>query len=355
VGTKVKIHTLDREFNSVITVDTFVKVPVRWSRRESTEGPASGLVFEVDWLPANGQSGGVAEIMTENGSALAGITVGRHTSRGTGVIEVVTRKMLDSVHEEVEKIVPTFGTQADPAIVTGKDPHARSWAAQRKSYPEALPLGDTKRRSTYRFRWKRNALTRDDGPLKEYVRKYVEGQYAVPATKGFVTYDDLWADPQAHKLPPGDNGSFGWEAWRAATDEFLSAFPDDLRLSWVGPLTPEEAIFGSKEKGVPAMDLNKSSGLGGMKHQWVDVETKTLKPEFRELIDRRLKLLEECDIWELPIVLSSLKNELRPISKIVEGETRHFNPYPFDALTVQRMYLYPILLVFLALGPEITG
>jgi hypothetical protein len=53
--------------------------------------------------------------------------------------------------------------------------------------------------------------------------------------------------------------------------------------------------------------------------------------------------------------VSALKNELRPLEKIVDGKTRHFNPYPFAQLIVQRMYVYPLLLTFLALGPERTS
>jgi len=97
------------------------------------------------------------------------------------------------------------------------------------------------------------------------VARYVEGVYAVPASRGFVTYDQKYVDPQAYKLKPGGFGSFGKGAWDVAVAEYLSKFPTKIWGALEGPLTPEEAVFGSKEKGVPAMNLNKSSGMGGLK------------------------------------------------------------------------------------------
>jgi len=72
-------------------------------------------------------------------------------------------------------------------------------------------------------------------------------------------------------------------------------------------------------------------------------------------VDLILVCLQRCKSWEAPDVVSALKNELRPLEKIVDGKTRHFNPYPFAQLIVQRMYVYPLLLTFLALGPERTS
>jgi hypothetical protein len=39
--------------------------------------------------------------------------------------------------------------------------------------------------------------------------------------------------------------------------------------------------------------------------------------------------LDNGEPWDLPVVHSALKNELREVSKVVEGKTRHFNPYHF--------------------------
>lgn len=135
-------------------------------------------------------------------------------------------------------------------------------------------------------------------------------------------------------------------------EEYLSVFPEDLSCGFDRPLTPEEAVFGCK--GISALDLSRSSGLGGPKSAWVDVVTKTLRPELAAKVAERIRQLEAGE-WELPAVASALKNELRPISKVVDGATRHFNPYPFDILIVQRMFLAPMACVFCALGPTTTG
>lgn len=97
------------------------------------------------------------------------------------------------------------------------------------------------------------------------------------------------------------------------------------------PLTAEEAIFGGR--GVPPLDLSKSSGMGGLKSAWVNAETKTLNDDFAAMVAKRVASLESGE-WELPVVTSALKNELRKVDKAMDGETRHFNPYPFDALVV---------------------
>lgn len=59
--------------------------------------------------------------------------------------------------------------------------------------------------------------------------------------------------------------------------------------------------------------------------------------------------------WEIPLVKDALKDELRPISKVVDGATRHINPYPFPWIAVQRMFMAPIVVLFMALGPRVTG
>jgi hypothetical protein len=81
-------------------------------------------------------------------------------------------------------------------------------------------------------------------------------------------------------------------------------------------LTPAQAVFGCE--GISPLDLGRASSLGGLKRDWVDVENKQLKPELLSMVERRIQMLRSGE-WELPVVDSALKNELRPISKVVEG------------------------------------
>lgn len=65
----------------------------------------------------------------------------------------------------------------------------------------------------------------------------------------------------------------------------------------------------------------------------MDETTKTLKPELLAIIEERFAALVAGD-WELPVVQSALKNELRTITKVLEAGTRHFNPYEFATLII---------------------
>jgi len=65
-------------------------------------------------------------------------------------------------------------------------------------------------------------------------------------------------------------------------------------------------------------------------------------------------LYEGAD-WPVPLVRDALKDELRPVTKCVEGVTRHINPYPFAWLVAQRCFVAPFVVLFMALGHRVTG
>jgi len=96
------------------------------------------------------------------------------------------------------------------------------------------------------------------------------GEYAVPPSKAFLTYDEKWVDPRGNKfLDQNDTLSFTPAMLRDAVEQYLSAFPDDLTGLYDGPLTPEQAIFGDGDR-IRGLDLSKSSGQGGSKASYVD-------------------------------------------------------------------------------------
>jgi len=197
------------------------------------------------------------------------------------------------------------GVQLDSAVVTGVDPDPRSWVHLRKP-PVGTVLGAVQHRSSYRWKYA-------DNPLWPYVQDLASSKvFGVPPTKAFVSVDAdgqlVWVDPQAGKFDstPESLSEPDPMLCDAVVDQWLARIPDLSSLGLV-PLTPEQAVFGAD--GYDAMDLGRSAGMfgkGGLKEDYVDVASKTLKPALEEAVLEILSMVlsDEPSEYTLPVVTS---------------------------------------------------
>lgn len=93
--------------------------------------------------------------------------------------------------------------------------------------PEVTPLGAVRQRSTYKFKWEYNPLYQMPA-VRDIVQPYVEGKFAKPPARPFVSYDEKWCDPPGNNLVAPGKYSIPVSMWKRAVDEYLSMFPDDL-------------------------------------------------------------------------------------------------------------------------------
>jgi hypothetical protein len=110
-------------------------------------------------------------------------------------------------------------------------------------------------------------------------------------------------------------------------------------------LTKDEALSGCYDLWVPPIDATTSSGypfsLEGGKGKNIFVKTIINKhvftPRGSEVVDILLDKVVKSQPYEV-IWMDVLKDETRPIAKVLAGKTRIFSTCPFDYLIVFRMY-----------------
>ena len=111
-------------------------------------------------------------------------------------------------------------------------------------------------------------------------------------------------------------------------------------------LTVEEAVFGSDvSQFMDALPLDTSPGYpwlvatppGKGKKAWIDRDRQIIDPELREQIEKRLEKAKRGE-RDLTLWWDLLKDEKRPIEKVMLGKTRLFSCGPVDYTIVGRQY-----------------
>lgn len=255
-------------------------------------------------------------------------------------------------------IIHTGGMDFTKVVQVPGVPHYKSWLRNFDGSERFILLGKSNKRVSHKGRFRLNPATEAMPKLKEWVRLAGGAEYVVPPFEPFLGVNKEegleWFDPNLNKVEPMGGDSFlPPELLRLAGLEYLAGLPDlSGQPGGTGRLTWSQAVFGCPERGVPALDLNRSAGIeGGKKYQHVDVESKSLSPELLKAVEEYDLALREDRVPPAEFV-TMLKAELRKWDKAAAGLTRHISPTAFAVLIVQRAYFAPLVLALLRTGAE---